>query len=103
MSVLTKEQKIELLDTWCGFDPINDEEQKIMCHFAVIHDEKRAHSNTTVDKPEWLTKIRPLGGYKELFNKKHLPKKRYPQKFCRILRYNDSIRHLAPQRTTAFL
>ena len=68
MSVLTKEQKIEQIDTWYGFYPINDEEEKSMCHFAVIHNKKRTNSNAAVHKPEWIAKTRPSGGYKELFN-----------------------------------
>ncbi len=52
MSVLTKGQKIELIDTWYAFDPINDEEEKITGHFAVIYYERRANSNSAVLNPE---------------------------------------------------
>ncbi len=69
-----------------------------MCRFAVIHNKKRANSNTAVQKPEWLAKMRPTGGYKELSNEKHLPEKRYLLQFCRISRDRDSIGHLVSQR-----
>ncbi len=75
ISVLTKEQKIELIDSWYGFDPINDEEEKIMCHSAVIHNEQSAKSNAAVHKREWLAQMRPSEGCKELCNEKNCQKR----------------------------
>ncbi len=40
MSVLTKENNTELVDTWYVFGAINDEEERIMCLFDAIHNEK---------------------------------------------------------------
>ncbi len=43
-----------------------------MCRFAVIHSEMNADKNRAVHRPEWLEKMRPETGYKELFNEKTL-------------------------------
>ncbi len=75
MSSLTDEQKAELIDRWYGFEPINEEEEKVMCHFATIFSDWAADRNSTVLKAHWLAKMRLENGYKELFNEGILGRK----------------------------
>ena len=68
MSSLTDEQTVELIDQWYQFGPINEEEEKVMCHFATIFNGWVADCSSTVLKAQWRAKMRPENGYKVLLN-----------------------------------
>ncbi len=68
MSRLTNERRAELIDQWYSFEPINEEEEKIMCNFFKFFDDWITDKHRTVLKTAWLARMRPGNNYKELFN-----------------------------------
>ncbi len=75
MSSLTVEQKIELIDRCYGFEHVDEEEGKVICHFATIFGGWNADRNSTALKAQWLARMRPESGYKVLFNEGTLCRK----------------------------
>ena len=75
MSSLTDEQKAELIDRRYVFELINEEAEKVMCHFATIFRDWAADRNSTVLKAQWLARMRPEYGCKVLFNEETLGRK----------------------------
>ena len=75
MSSVRDEQNPELIERWYGLEPINEEEEKVMCHFATIFSLWAADRNSTDVKAQWFARMRPENGYKLLLNKATLGRK----------------------------